>query len=419
MISNLVNMLEDRARARQIVDPLYRNSFFMAVTSVFNAGCGFFFWMIAARLYTVEEVGLATSLISVLGLVIIFSRLGFDYSIIRYFPTINKTKVFGTCLIITTIASFLVASIFILLIELISPSLAFLKEPSYASAFLLIVVVNSIAAIMGNACIADRKADYYLFLNIFMALRIPLLIPLAFLGTVGIFGSIGLSFLVASFFGLVVLRKRIAAIRPGVDVEFFRKSLRFTSWNYASNILSTAPTLILPLMVLNLHGEAEAAKYYIAFAIGNIILIIPQSLGTSLFVEGSHGKSLKNSVMRACEASFVLLFPAVLVIFLYGDRLLGLFNKDYIEAFNLLRILALSGFLVTVYSLFIPIQNVRMKMGSIVKLNAIRCLLLLGFSDILIKQYGILGIGYGWIITYIVIDIYIFWLVRRMGGLSE
>jgi len=62
-------MLEMRAlawrhAAGMLSDPLYRNSLFMAFTSVFNAGCGFFFWMIAARLYTVEQVGLATALIS-------------------------------------------------------------------------------------------------------------------------------------------------------------------------------------------------------------------------------------------------------------------------------------------------------------------------------------------------------------------
>jgi len=62
-----------RHAAGMLNDPLYRNSLFMAFTSVFNAGCGFFFWMIAARLYTVEQVGLATALISALGLVVLHS----------------------------------------------------------------------------------------------------------------------------------------------------------------------------------------------------------------------------------------------------------------------------------------------------------------------------------------------------------
>jgi len=32
----------------QVRDPLYRNSFFIMLSSVTNAGFGFFFWMIAA-----------------------------------------------------------------------------------------------------------------------------------------------------------------------------------------------------------------------------------------------------------------------------------------------------------------------------------------------------------------------------------
>ncbi|MDD3566100.1 MAG: lipopolysaccharide biosynthesis protein [Methanothrix sp.] len=409
MNSNLHDILDYKAIARSARNPLYRNSFFMAFTSVFNAGCGFFFWMIAARLNTVEEVGLATALISSLGLVILFSRLGFDFSIIRFFPSNDKAKVFGTSLVITTIASLLVSGVFILLVEFISPSLAFLKEPFYAFAFFFIAVANSIAAITGNAFVADRKADLFLFQNIFMALRIPLLIPLAFLGTFGIFGSVGLSFLVSSFFALIFLRRSMGVIRPVLDVNFVRRSLRFSSWNYGSNILSMAPTLILPLMVFKMLGEAEAAKYYIAFAIGSLVLIIPQSLGTSLFVEGSHGEGMKKSVMRASGASLALLVPAVLLIFLFGDRLLGLLKGEYVEAFDLLRVLVLSSVLVSVYSIFIPIQNVRMKVESVLKLNLLRFALLLCLSYVLIQRYGIVGVGYGWIITYVAICLVIGW----------
>ena len=87
MIMNLkkISCLNYRAIAVSLAsDHLYRNSFFMAFSSIFNAGCGFFFWIIAARIYTVEQVGLATALISSLSLVLLFSRLGFDFSIIRF-----------------------------------------------------------------------------------------------------------------------------------------------------------------------------------------------------------------------------------------------------------------------------------------------------------------------------------------------
>ena len=398
-----------RAIASLTRDPLYRNSFFMALCNVFNAGCGFFFWMIAARLYSVEQVGLATALISSLGLVILFSRFGFDSSVIRFFNSEDRGKIISTSLIVTTSACVISVVIFILLAEMIAPSMLFLKEQKYAFAFLLIGLVNSVAAIIGNAFVADRKADHYFLQNIFMALRIPALVPLAFLGVFGIFGSVGLGYLIASLFGLLILHKSIAEIRLIVDWEFIRKSFRFSFWNYVSSILTTAPGLIIPLMVLSMFGEAEAARYYIAFAIGNLVLYIPQSLGTSLFVEGSHGEGLKRSALRAAAASLVLLVPSVLILLVFGDRLLGLLKGDYIEAFDLLRIIALSSFLVTVYSLFVPIQNVRMRVERIVMLNFFRFILLLGLSYLLMQLYGIIGAGYAWIISYGIIALIIGW----------
>ena len=364
--------------------------------------------MTAARLYSVEEVGVATALISSLGLVILFSRLGFDVSIIRFFPTGDKARIFSTSLIITTAASLLVGAACVMLAEFLSPSLAFLKEPGCVIVFLLIGTVNSVAAITGNAFVADRKTALF-FQN--HALRIPLLIPMAFL----LFGSVGLGYLVASFIGLLTLQRSIAAIKPQVNRDFICRSFQLSSWNYVSSILSAAPSLIMPIMILNMFGEAEAAKYYIAFAIGNLVLIIPNSLGTSLLVEGSHGEGLKQSVLRAVYASLALLVPAVLVLFLFGDRLLGMLKWEYVEAFDLLRIIALSSFPVAVYSLFVPIQNVRMKAESIVTLNALRCMFLLGLSYILMQRNGILGAGYAWLATYVIIMLVIGWMAKREG----
>jgi O-antigen/teichoic acid export membrane protein len=327
----------------------------------------------------------------------------------------NKEMVISTSLIITTAATILVGMIFILLADLLTPSMIFLKEPEYVLAFLLIGAVNSVASVTGNAFVADRKADHYFLQNLFMALRIPALIPLAFLGVFGIFGSVGLGFLVASFFGLAVLNRSISAIQPEVNWDFICRSFRFSSWNYVSGILSVAPTLIIPIMVLNMLGEAEAARYYIAFAIGNMVIIIPSSLGTSLFVEGSHGEGLKKNVMRAIGTSLALLVPTVLALLLFGDRLLGLLKGEYMEAFDLLRIIAVSSFPVAVYSLFVSIQNVRMRVESIVSLNALRCVLLLGLSYVLMQRYGILGAGYAWMATYGVITLGVGWLVRKEG----
>lgn len=384
----------------------------MAFASIFNMGCGFFFWMIAARLYTIDQVGQAMALISALGLVILFSRLGLDFAIIRFFSSEDRGKVVSTSLIVTTAACILSGVIYVLLAEILAPSMILLRELGFALAFMLIGAMNSMTAIVGNASIAARKADHYFMQNFLMALRIPALLPLAFLGVFGIFVSVGVGYLIASCYGLMTLRRSIGTIRPLVDLEFIRRSFKFSAWNYASSILSAAD-MIIPIMMLNMLGEAEVARYYIAFAIGNIVMIIPGAFGTSIFVEGSHGQGLRRSVLRAGSTSFAVLVPAVLVLFLFGNRLLGLFGEEYVEAFSLLKIIALSSFLVSCYSWFIPIQNVRMKADSILRLSALRCMLLLVLSYVLVHMYGFLGVGYAWMATYGVIVLVIGWEARR------
>lgn len=409
MSLNPLRYLSCRTIAGMARDSLYRTSFFMAFSNIISAACGFLFWIIAARLYTVQEVGLATALISSLALVVLFATLGFDSSVIRFLPLEDKGKVISTSLIVTAGASILVGGIYILLARVLTPAMTLWQEPGYSLAFILIALLNSIAVMGGYVFVADRKADLFFLQSLMQAIRIPVLFPLTLLGTLGIFAAIGLGYLAAAILCLAKIHMAISPIRRQVDGEFIHRSFRFSSLNYLSSLLYAAPTLIMPILVLSLLDEAEAAKYYIAFALGTLVLIIPSSFGTSLFVEGSHGSGLRRSALRAGGASLMIMLPAVLVLFFFGDFLLGLLKGEYIEAFGLLRIIALSSFPVACYSLFIPIQNVRMRVESILKLNAVRCFLLLGLSYALVSRFGILGAGYAWMATYLVI---VLWMGR-------
>ncbi|PWB50029.1 MAG: hypothetical protein C3F06_13065 [Candidatus Methanoperedenaceae archaeon] len=405
---NIKNLLE------QLKDPLYKNSLFLMLSRIFDVACGFVFWIIAAKFYSVEDVGVATALISSLGLVILFSRFGFDKSLIRFFNVNDKNRVLNTCLAITTVSSLIVGITYLIGIDFFASGLSFIQSPVYAVMFLLSVIMNSIVSITGNALTAMRKVDNFFFQYVIQSIRIPLLIPFVFLGSFGIFGSVGLAYLLCTLFTILLLRKNIR-FDFKVDKKFIKESFSFSSGNYISSVLQTVPTMIMPILILNLLGEAQAAKYYIAFAIGNLVLIVPESLSTSLFVEGSHGESLRKSVIKAALAIYAFLIPAVVLIYFFGDLLLGLVGKDYAEAFELLRLLSLSSFFVAIYSLFLPVQNIRMRVESIVKLNLLRFLLLVGLSYIFILRFGIVGIGYAWMITYAVLGVGIVGLVRRMG----
>ena len=404
-------MITVKSLFKNLEDPLYKNSFFLTLARFINVAMGFVFWIIAAKFYSVEDVGVATALLSSLGILILFSRLGFDSSLIRFVHINDKNKVFNTSIIITTIFSLIAGIIYILGIDFISPGLSFLKNPGYAIIFLFFVIMNSIISITGIAFIAIRKADYYFVQNTILGLRILLLTPLIFLGSLGIFGSVGLAYFFSALFSFYYLKKFIK-FEFAIDNQFINESFRFSSGNYISNIMQTS-NLFLPILVFNLLGGAETAKYYIAFAIGNLVLIIPDALSTSLFVEGSHGESLKKNVIKAGLVMSFLLIPAVIFIYFFGDILLGLIGKNYVDSFELLKLLVLSSFFVAAYSLFISIQNVRMNVGLIVKLNLLMFVLLMGLSYVLILKFGIVGVGYAWTITYGILALVVGVLIKR------
>jgi O-antigen/teichoic acid export membrane protein len=136
---------------RQLRDPLFKNSFFLASSRIINISVGFFFWMAAARIYSVGDVGLTTALIASQSLITLFSLFGFDFSLIRFLPASNKRNVYNTCLVITSVFSIIISVLYISCIEIISPELVFLQKHKLAAFFLLFSLLNTITLINGNA----------------------------------------------------------------------------------------------------------------------------------------------------------------------------------------------------------------------------------------------------------------------------
>ncbi|CEO89581.1 lipopolysaccharide biosynthesis protein [Syntrophaceticus schinkii] len=120
---------------RQLRDPLFKNSFFLASSRIINISVGFFFWMAAARIYSVGDVGLTTALIASQSLITLFSLFGFDFSLIRFLPASNKRNVYNTCLVITSVFSIIISVLYISCIEIISPELVFLQKHKLAAFF--------------------------------------------------------------------------------------------------------------------------------------------------------------------------------------------------------------------------------------------------------------------------------------------
>jgi O-antigen/teichoic acid export membrane protein len=380
-------------------DPLYRNSFLILTSYLASAGLGFIFWVIAAKFYPQEDVGVASALISSTLLLYSLSCLGLDQSLVRFFPEGNKSKIFSTSIFITTIIAVVFGIIFITGTEIWSPELGILNS-SNAIVYLLILATTPIFILIGNSFIAMRKAEFSLLQNIISGSRIIFLIPLIFMGTMGIFGAYGVSIMIAcTVMFLLLVRSGVTPIFT-FDRTYLHDAFRFSAGNYLAGLLITVPTLILPIMILNLQGAEKTAYYYIAFAIASILFMIPSAVSTSLFVEGSHEGALKENTLKSLFIIIVLLIPSVIILYLFGGYILEVIGKSYAEGLDLLRILALSSFFVAIVNVYFSIKRVQKDMKGLLLLSSLLFVLLIGLSYFFVLKYGIMGVGFAWIGAY-------------------
>jgi O-antigen/teichoic acid export membrane protein len=235
-------------------NPLYINSFYIALSRLLNASGGFVFWLLAARLYSKEDVGLTSALFSYLELVMFFSVIGADFALIRYLPIYNKKKVFNTCLSISIFFSLITGIIFVLGSDVFPTGLSIIKTPHYAAMFVLFGIANTFNHITGTTFIAIRQSIYYFLQNLIRAVRIPLLIPLFYLGSLGIFQSLGIACILSSLFSLFYLSKSLG-LNFRIDKTFLKKTYKFSLYHYFANNLLETSMLIIPIMVLNLLEE--------------------------------------------------------------------------------------------------------------------------------------------------------------------
>ena len=184
-----------------MTDPLYRNSLFNMASTFILGGFGFVFWIIIARLYKTESVGIATTLISIMTLLSSFTILGLNVSLNRYLPkSTQKNELINSTFVIVTIVTFLSTAVFLLGLQFFSPQLLFLRSNLfYSISFILFVIFCSWNILVESTFMAFRAAGNILIKNIIISI-VKLVLPFALitLGAYGIFSSTALASLSVS-----------------------------------------------------------------------------------------------------------------------------------------------------------------------------------------------------------------------------
>lgn len=408
-------------------DSLYRNSIFLLLAGLVNGGFSFVFWILAAHLYTQPQVGQATALIAAGGLVAGFGMLGFNNSIIRFLPhSIEKNRLINGAVTVVAITTLLAGLIFLILLPHILPTLIFVRHSfEYVLIFMIFVMSMAINTILDNTFTAYRSTHYTFIKNIIINIfELVLVISLVRKGSLGIFASYGLAFLLIVLISFGILIKKFT-FKPkfAIDQKVLRKMAKFSLANYLVSYLNGLPALTLPIIITNLLGAKLNAVYYIAYSIASLLFIIPLGIGNALFAEGSHNTTqLRPTIKRAARINVVLMVPAIIIITALAPVILFFFGKHYsAQGVTVLRLMALSAVFLAICYPCGSILNILHRLKSLIIVNLFGAAVVISTVYAFIKSgHGLAGVAWGWLLGWAVYTLfYVFAVARALASTSS
>ncbi len=401
-------------------DNLYKNSFYLILSNIVSGLLGFIFLMIATRLYSPYDIGIYSTLISAMGLISLFAIWGGFYAfIIRFIPPHTSKEqndiIFASFIFHIIIVIFL-SLIFIFFVNFFAPKLNFLHTIFYGGIFVMFSIFFTISSLFNSVFVSYRKTKIVIVKNVIENSSKIILLPFftTFL-CFGIFYSSGIGVLAAVFVSFFLLSK-IKKINY-FDISIFsgyniiRKNFGYIFASYISIVAASAFGLLVPLLIINLLSAESTAYFFITWSIFSIFLMLITSITTSFFVEGSYNeKDIKKNRNKGLKFALIICIFCVLLIFLFGNFILALFGKEYLNSLNLLYVFGISIYLFAANKIYATILTIRKKMYEIVAFNFLITGCTIGFSVLFLPLYGLIGIGYGWIIGQF---IGIVWIVIR------
>ncbi len=384
------------------VDRSHINSFYLLTSSVVMSILGFGFWAICTRLYTPEQIGIATALLAGLNLVTSLSLLGFEISLIRLLPTHpKKSELFNSYLTVTGIVGLFLGVLFLVAQPFIASELSILHSQVLIGVLFVAFTLVSISSyLVESALIAYTQAKYVFYKSvIFGLLKLPLPFVFLFLGAFGVYSAWMVSLLAAVGYSMWVLQKRFDhRLWVRIHPSHLKGTMRYSLFNYIAAFIEGAPIMVLPLLITASMGATQNAYYYMTMTIANVLFMIPISAAQSLFAEGAQAAAdTKAKVRRAVGFMGALLVPAIVATFALGPWVLGIFGKEYADnGAQALNIFALSAIPMALSTVCRTLLKLQFKSGLIVAIDCIGAIVIIGVAYAL-RDQQLTGVAWAWL----------------------
>lgn len=391
---------------------VFRSAYSLILNTALTAALGVAFWVVAARLYSTEDVGRDSALISAMMALSAICGLNLQNVLLRFLPTWRRRP--GRAVLsaygLGALTSLLGASAFVLVIPKVSGEFHVLSErPEFAVLYATATAAWTIFFMQDAVLTALRRAAWVPAENAsYGVLKLSALFMMVAVGSDhGVFiawvAPMILLLLPVNYLIFRRLLPRHAALPQtlGLPPRKERWSLlRFAAQDSAGFALNYAALWLTPLLVVALLGSDANAYFFIPFTIVVTFDLLFLNVTAALVVEGAHDEPAIPYLVRAAVRRFVpLLVLGVLVLVLAAPFILAAFSPDYArEGTDVLRLMALGSLFRAVMALFVAIQRLRRRGRAIIVIQSTFSTLLIGLIILLADSLGIEGVGLAWLI---------------------
>jgi len=408
-MSDIENARDQRPLARLVThlnNPLFRNGYALILSVATTSGLGFVYWILAARSYPADTVGINSAAIAAMMFLGGIAQLNMTSALIRFTPVAGRdalrfiTATFG----VGAAVAILLTAIFLLGLNTWAPALGFLgSSPAFVLWFFLASIGWCIFVLQDSALVGLRQATWVPIKNTIFAVG-KIILMLAFIvltPSYGLFASWTVAMAVSVIFTNLII---FQGVRPEFKQEgsslIVPQIIRYVAADYIGSLFWLAAATLLPLIVTAKAGAAANAYFFLAWQTAYLLYHVSASMGSSLIVEASRDPNqLSTFTYRVVMLTLLLLVPSVGILVVGAPYILSIFGPEYsAEASTLLRLLGLSAIPYMVNILFVSVSRVQRKMKNIIAAPVAMGVLILILSVLLIDVYGITGVGLAYLI---------------------
>lgn len=391
---------------------LLRNSFYIMLTTAINSGLGYVFWIVVARSYPANQVGIAAALIAAMTLIAAIANLGTSPALIQRLPQARSdaewSRILSTSLITGAVAGLAIALLSALVIlPAVSSSLSVAgSSAANVLLFSIGVAIWSVSLISDYLFIAERRSENMAARNFgfgLLKLVVVLVVPVITAKTaLSIFGSWTVGCALSLLLARVLLLPRLDRafrLRLRGALTTLRSMARAYFGNYLTTLGNVIPFALLPTLVVSRLSATDNAYFYVTWLLGGAFFVISSAVGSALFAEGTNDPDrIEAQTRSAIRITAALLAPMMVLFFVAGHWLLKLFGAGYSRnGGTLLIILTASAIPDAVTNIYVARLRAQGHLAFPAVMNMVMAAVTLLGAWLLLPPLGIAGAGVGWI----------------------